>query len=69
LWWVFWDRISWTLCPGWLWASIFLISASWVARITGESHQRSAKRFFFNCFNECWQKRIRGHGCLWHHCL
>jgi hypothetical protein len=25
-------------CPGWLWTMIFLISAFWVARITGMSH-------------------------------
>jgi hypothetical protein len=30
----FWDRVSWTICLGWLWTSILLISASWVARIT-----------------------------------
>jgi hypothetical protein len=27
-----------TTCLGWLWTSILLISASWVARITGASH-------------------------------
>jgi hypothetical protein len=31
----FWDRVSRTICPGWLWTRILLISASWVARITG----------------------------------
>jgi hypothetical protein len=36
---VFQDRISQTVCLGWLWATILLISASWVARITGVSHQ------------------------------
>jgi hypothetical protein len=35
----FWDRVSRTICPGWLWTVILLISASWVARITGVSHQ------------------------------
>jgi hypothetical protein len=34
----FWDRVSWTIYPGWLWTVILLISASWVARITGVSH-------------------------------
>jgi hypothetical protein len=38
LWGIFWDRILQTICPGWLWTSILLISASWVARITGVSH-------------------------------
>jgi hypothetical protein len=28
-----------TICLGWLWTVILLISASWVARITGMSHQ------------------------------
>jgi hypothetical protein len=39
LWWVFWVRVLWAICPGWLWTEILLISASWVARITGLSHQ------------------------------
>jgi hypothetical protein len=38
----FWDRVSWTIFLGWLWTAIHLISASWVARITGVSHQRHA---------------------------
>jgi hypothetical protein len=29
------DRVSRTICSGWLWTLILLISASWVARITG----------------------------------
>jgi hypothetical protein len=29
----------WTVCPGWLWTTILLISVSWIARITGMSHQ------------------------------
>jgi hypothetical protein len=32
---LFWDRVSWTICLGWLWTKILLISASWVARVTG----------------------------------
>jgi hypothetical protein len=35
----FWDRVSWTIYPSWLWTTILLISASWVARITSVSHQ------------------------------
>jgi hypothetical protein len=31
-----------TICLGWLWTVILLISASWVARITGVSHQHLA---------------------------
>jgi hypothetical protein len=34
----FWDRVSWTICPGWPQTKILLISASWVARITEMSH-------------------------------
>jgi hypothetical protein len=39
LWRVFWDRVSQTICLGWLRTMILLISASWVARIIGMSHQ------------------------------
>jgi hypothetical protein len=38
----FWDRVSWAVCPGWVWTSILLIYASWVARLTGGSHRRLA---------------------------
>jgi hypothetical protein len=38
----FWDRVSWTICPGWLRIAILLISASWIARIIGVSHQHLA---------------------------
>jgi hypothetical protein len=34
----FWGRVSWTICLGWLWTMIFLISASWVARIIRMHH-------------------------------
>jgi hypothetical protein len=46
LWRVFWDRISWTICPGWLQTAILPISASWVARITGVSYRCLAPIFF-----------------------
>jgi hypothetical protein len=36
---LFWNRVPWTICPGWLQTVILLISASWVARITGVSHR------------------------------
>jgi hypothetical protein len=32
------DRVLQTFCQGWLWTVSLLISASWVARITGVSH-------------------------------
>jgi hypothetical protein len=34
----FWDRVSRTICLGWLQTEILLISASWVPRVTGVSH-------------------------------
>jgi hypothetical protein len=40
------DRVSWTICPRWPPTSILLISASWVARITGESHWHPASKSF-----------------------
>jgi hypothetical protein len=35
---IFRDRVSWTICPGWLWTSILRISVSWVPRIIGHRH-------------------------------
>jgi hypothetical protein len=37
-------RISW---PGWLWTTVFLVSASWVARITSVSNPYLARFLFF----------------------
>jgi hypothetical protein len=37
-----WGRVSGTVCPGWHWTSILLITAFWVTRITGVSHQYPA---------------------------
>jgi hypothetical protein len=39
LWRDFQDRVTWTICQSWFLTVIFLISASWVARITVVSHQ------------------------------
>jgi hypothetical protein len=41
----FWERNLWTICLGWLWPAILLISASWVARIIGASHRLPARNF------------------------
>jgi hypothetical protein len=42
---------SWIVCPGWPWTVIVLISASWVARITGLRHSYLATfnilKFYF----------------------
>jgi hypothetical protein len=45
----FWDRVSQTICPGWLQAAILLISVSWVARIIGMSQIL----FIINILNYC----------------
>jgi hypothetical protein len=42
----FWDRVSWTIFHGCLWTTILLISASWVARITGLRHWHLASLCF-----------------------
>jgi hypothetical protein len=43
-WWVifFWDKVLWSICPGCIQTLILLISASWVARITGPNSQHPA---------------------------
>jgi hypothetical protein len=43
--WYFLDRVSKTICSGWLWTAVLLISASWVVRTTGVSHWHSADSF------------------------
>jgi hypothetical protein len=40
---IFQARVSWTVCPGWFWTIILLISASCVASIIGVSHQHLEK--------------------------
>jgi hypothetical protein len=42
------DRVSRTICLGWLQTTIFLISASWVVRITGMSHWMLAPKKFLS---------------------
>jgi hypothetical protein len=42
------DRVSWTVCLGWIWTRIILISASWVGRITGVIHQCPANICFLS---------------------
>jgi hypothetical protein len=44
---VFQDRLSQTICPCWLQTVSLLISASWVARISGVSHQHPARLNFW----------------------
>jgi hypothetical protein len=43
----FWDRVSRTICPGYIRTTILLISVSWVARIIGMSHWHPAVTHFF----------------------
>jgi hypothetical protein len=47
LWWVFFNIVSQTICLGWLWTAVLLISAPWVAGITGVSHLHPAYHVFF----------------------
>jgi hypothetical protein len=42
LWWFSFKIVSQTTCLGWLQTAILLISASWVARITGVNHRSRA---------------------------
>jgi hypothetical protein len=51
----FWDRVSWTICPGCLQTVILLICASWVARMTGMSHQCWVRCFLFRMVHSCSQ--------------
>jgi hypothetical protein len=41
------EGVSRTICLGWLWTTILLISPSWVTRITGESHWHPVLIFYF----------------------
>jgi hypothetical protein len=47
----FWDKVLWTICPGCLQTVILLISASWVARITGVSHQCLASKIHLKVYH------------------
>jgi hypothetical protein len=44
------DTVFWTVCLGWLWTSILLISASWIAGIIGEIHGVQLLNLFFMSF-------------------
>jgi hypothetical protein len=48
---IFRDKVSQTICQGWLRTSILLISVSSVARITGMSHQCPAYKCLLNKYN------------------
>jgi hypothetical protein len=58
LWWVFQDRVSWTICPGWLWTVILLIAASWLARIIGLSHRHPNFLKNHNKMHERWPLHV-----------
>jgi hypothetical protein len=40
------DRVLWTICLGWLWNSILLISVFWVVRTIDVSHWHLAQQVF-----------------------
>jgi hypothetical protein len=63
------DRVLWSICLGWLQIAILLISASWVARITGMSpcSQVSRPPFFIACHNKVLAKEIINTG--WELCF
>jgi hypothetical protein len=44
----FFKIVSQTVCSGWLQTEMLLVSASWVARITGMSHQHPTECMFLN---------------------
>jgi hypothetical protein len=43
-------KFLWTVCPSWLQIAILLISASWVGKIKGVSHQHQAWTLYINVF-------------------
>jgi hypothetical protein len=45
----FWDRVLWTVCPGWPRTTILLISVSWIARIIGINQWCPARCIFLMC--------------------
>jgi hypothetical protein len=47
----FWDRVFQITFLGWLWTAILLISASWVAGITGVSRQPPGWSLFLHSFS------------------
>jgi hypothetical protein len=49
----FWDRVFRTICLGWLWTVILLISASWAVRITSVNHWSPVLILFYNCMVLC----------------
>jgi hypothetical protein len=51
---IFQDRVLETIYVGWLWTAILLISASWVARITGVSCQHLAVILNFSIPWQSW---------------
>jgi hypothetical protein len=44
----------WTIRQGWLWIAVLLISASWVARITGVGHQCLVRGELYNWWPRIW---------------
>jgi hypothetical protein len=64
------SRVSGTICPGWLWTTILLVSTSWVVRIIGVNHQCLASHYILvrSLSNDSWHSgsasRVPGTGSL-----
>jgi hypothetical protein len=57
LWWVLSRYGLMNYLPGWLWTTIFLISVSWVAKITGVNHRLSLQ-FLCVSFLRSWSLNL-----------
>jgi hypothetical protein len=55
---LWWEIGSRTICLDWLQTVILLISASWVARITGVSHRHPATLYYFYNVMPCVTSRL-----------
>jgi hypothetical protein len=57
-WWYFQDTVSQTVCLGWLQATLLLLCANGVARITGVNHWRLTRmaHILKTENNKCWQE-------------
>jgi hypothetical protein len=52
------DRVFQTICPGWLQTLVLLISVSWIAGITGMSHQHPAWNSYYCLWPYIWDMKF-----------